>query len=261
MSERARVGSALLRLAARALAFAVAFTFEVRVRAESPVAERPAGCLKMASSSACAVSATLSSHLAFPLAADGEALLFPGAAIARETEGRAVLVAGGARVRAGGRQVEVVVEFGSVFVESGEAWIHREGERVWVDAVEGSVSMKPRGSQVVIAVDAGATNWLGPIGIRGVASSGYPRPLDLDAVLKRAAKVHKGTRAEFEADAERWTSLWRESVRSIASQDEDRARARRAQLIEEERRRAAQAAAREADRRSVRALFRAKTLE
>jgi hypothetical protein len=266
MSARAGEAPSALRAAAlRGLAFALAFACDVRARAGAlPDAaqplQQPSACLEGDAGSPCVVGTRAGERLLLPMAS-GELVVDRDSSAARLGPGRAILLKGGAWARARGK-VAIATEFGSVAIDSGEAWVWREGGRVWIDALAGSVALEPRGSPALkVALLPGMRNWLGPVGPKGLAELGFPRALDFAERLRLWASLYRGSQKDFTGRAEQLAESWREAIREVASLDEARARARLQALADEDARRQARAAAIEARNRGLRALFLRKAYE
>ena len=259
------------RLFMRAAAFALAFSVDVRAKAANSASLKPAnraatlprGCATNGdAANDCAARTGPGEKLDLALK-EGSCVLDRSSAADRQTGGtKLILLSGGAWARIDGA-AEISSEFGEVEISAGDAWVWREGGKLWVDAIAGDVALHSRGAgDRRIRVAPGMRNWLGPVGAKtGEAQTGFPQALDARAHLIRLARVFDGDRDEFASEAESLAKTWRAAVREIASIDENRARERREELESEEQARLASIAAREAKRREIRSLFWRKTLE
>jgi hypothetical protein len=138
--------------------------------------------------------------------------------------------------------LDIKTEFGHVSSGQGEFWVSLADEKVWVQAVEGSVVVIPRGSQSKVEVEEGHENWLGPVQKNGVAEMGLPRPISFTDYLARWARLYPGTKKQFkkeaealrlkmapaaQADANYYSELVERQVAALHDQEAERAKARK----------------------------------
>lgn len=207
---------------ARLLVFAFTFSLEVRVKAAeivqipnaSKILEQPTGCLEDLSAT-CAIGTGDGEK--FKMELGGSFIqLDQSTSVIRRSAKDLELVSGTIWVKAKG-EMNVRSEFGSAIVSEGaEAWVMRQRERMTVAAMSEGVRIVPRGSSEAIGLLAGTENWLGRVGVDGVAMSGVPTAIALEPHLARWARLYVGNRKQFEKDALKFRETWIEAGRATA---------------------------------------------
>lgn len=203
-----------LRLALKALLTILVFALEVRVHART---EEPEGCWKK--EGPCALRSGGDEILRLPLAG-GELVLDEATTVVRLAKDQLRVLAGTAWVRAE-EPLSVTSEFGEYTLAKGEFWITRTRERVTGSTVSGTLVMRPRSKDAHAAeeleIPAGLENWMGRVQAgTGKAQTGVPMPIPLKSHLSRWARLFKGTREQFAAQAESFFEIWSLAARDSA---------------------------------------------
>ena len=205
--------------------FILAFTIEIRVRAETapvnsirlPLArallEQPEGCWSE-SASTCAIRTNRGEKANLEMAGS-KLTLDEKTAIIRLSPNEFRLVSGQVWIKST-ESLSVKTEFGAVAVESGEFWIDRNSDRVRVGAIRGTARLAPRGSSEQIEVGSGLENWLGRVVKNGESRRGIPVAIDFRSHLERWARLFSGTRQEFHDDAQAFHEEWKAATAAAA---------------------------------------------
>ncbi len=180
--------------------------------------------------------------------------------VSREDSGHYTLIRGIIWIKTQ-TALEIKTEFGSVRATQGEFWVSQTDEKVWAQAIDGSLILAPRGSQLVAELQPGHENWLGPVQKNGIAEMGLPQPISFTEHLARWARLYPGTKKQFRKEAEEfklkvapaagedaryYSELVERQVAAVREQELEKAKARQVYLQHES---------------ELRALFRAKTLD
>lgn len=245
------------------LAFALAFTIDVRVKAEtallpnsSEVLQDPKGCILQAS--ICAVKTR--DHEKYKFAVGASTVVLDANSSVIRLSGNAITLLSGTVWIRGQGPFSVRSEFGVARSEDGEFWVARTSGRMTVSATGGALVLEPRGSKVFLRIDSGEENWIGGISRDGVATTGVPQAIPLAEHLRRWARLFPGTKREFEKESRSFHSSWSRGLASVASYHETLAEERRQAVHAEAEQRAQARAQEEARSKELRALFRRKVL-
>jgi hypothetical protein len=204
------------------LLFFAAFSVNTKVRAAQHVRlpkakeilQLPAGCLE-AKSSGCAVSSRAGERalLAF---GDSKLTLGSQTTILIDDQSQVRLVKGILRIEAGS-ELAVRSEYGEARIAKGEFWVVKTSDRVTVSSIDGDVELRPRGLKGSLWVTPGLENYMGRVGGDGVAGTGVPVPLNSRLHIRRWARLHDGSSAEFKEQVLAFQDKWHEASRQAAA--------------------------------------------
>lgn len=99
-------------------------------------------------------------------------------------------------------------EYGSVTLKSGEFWAEKTSQKITFSAIQGTLILRPRGSQEEIAVLPKYENWLGPVDQKGIATSGLPRLVDIDNHVSRWARLYSNGKRAFKKEVHEFFLDW-----------------------------------------------------
>ncbi len=265
--------------AMRFLLFLAAFTLEVRVRAEthaakheqahespiradkspapsltsiSSVLEQPDQCWK--AEGPCALRTSQQGRADLQIG-QSEMVLDEKTTILRVDKSDLRFVSGRLWIKAKA-SLKVLTEFGEIEVGPGEAWLERDSEKVLVSSAGSEIKILPRGSRAEILIEPGLENWIGKVGLNGEARIGLPSPIPLKSHLQRWAKLFRGSKAEFESQAQAFHEVWQRAAQGVAVVHQELYERKVAGLQAEEARRNGEKRRAEARNRELRDMFR-----
>lgn len=150
--------------------------------------------------------------------------------------------------------------FGDLALSEGVAMVRRDQSKgkFEVNALIGEVLIYPRGAKEILSLPQGYRNWLGEMQSGGSATSEIPQSINKQVVLEMWPRVFSGEPSEYFQKLRDFHSSWMEAVKNIGPFHQTLVE-RRLAFIEEERRLAeARRAQAEAEKRTLRELFRRK---
>lgn len=150
--------------------------------------------------------------------------------------------------------------FGDVALAEGVAMVRRDKSKgkFEVNALIGEIYIYPRGAKEVLSLPQGYRNWLGETQSGGSAASEIPQSINKQAVLEMWPLLFSGEPSEYFQMVRDFHSSWMDAVKNIGPFHQTLVE-RRLAFIEEERRLAeVRRAQTEAEKRTLRELFRRK---
>jgi hypothetical protein len=169
---------------------------------DTALIEIPAHCLL--ETDRCAVKTSARGQYKFPMGR-GEIVMSANTSVVKGEGSGLTFMAGALWIRTP-QPLTIETEFGEIHTagnERAEFWIVRRDGRIWAQAIESSVYLRPRGGQMDIKLDAGEELWLGGVQLNGVAMSGIAQPISIATFSNQWALVYPESPKAFEVDLDR----------------------------------------------------------
>ena len=210
------------------LGFIVAFSFEIRVRAEvaelpnaASIQEQPEKCLD--SNETCAVRTENGEKFVLELGPEDKPSVIvhmdQDSAVIRISEKEIRLIQGTIWVQAE-KPFTVRSEFGDAHVEKGDFWVTHRAHQILISATGPkagtNVELRPRGSGEAIYVAPGMENWIASVGVDGKAETGLPTAIEFHQHLERWARLYPDKKQKFEKDVEKFRAIWQNASAQAA---------------------------------------------
>ena len=224
-SPRSRLGPLKFhKLFFGALGFFVAFSFEIRVRAEvaelpnaKTIQEQPDQCLE--SSGVCALRTEAGEKYVLELGDDRDkpsvtVYMDQETALIRVSDKEIRLVKGTVWVQAES-SFTVHSEFGDARIQKGDFWVKHQVHKIVISATGPkageNVELFARGSSESLLIEPGMENWIASVGTNGKAETGLPTAIEFAPHLERWARLYPDKKQAFEKDVEKFKAVWQKA--------------------------------------------------